>query len=198
MQNCWRTFQVLAISAVLGSSALPVSATPFDCTQHCGVKADGPYPNLVVGTIDGVASPEQSKKLFATIRKTGYWKTLPQDPGEFYKAIQPVSIRLQDGQSLTFLISQEEAQASPLIAGDLVRFTPHRGVYEKPPDGPPAAIAYWNATGCVAVLCREQDTACTRRYRSGIFGLDGSALKADGRSPDSDGIRIDPHSMLPK
>jgi hypothetical protein len=174
-------------------------ALPFDCKKDCGIHGSVPYPNLIVGVIDGVADFQQSKKIFDWARHHGYLAAIPASADKFWDAIQPVSIRLSNGQSMTVLMAQWEAQAVPLKIGDWARFAPHRGTNEKPPEDQLEAIAYWKAVGCVLILCRDSDEVCSARYKSGIYRLsDGAPLKADGKTIDGRMQSIDPHSMLPR
>jgi len=174
-------------------------ATPFDCEHRCGVELEGAYPHLIVGTVDGVADSEKSAALFHAMRNENRWAALPSSPDNFRRQVQPVSIRLPSGRSYTVLITQEEAQSAPIKSGDFVRYSPHRGVNEKPPSEASDVVAYWRATGCVAVLCRAGDSACISGYRSGIYqATDGVALTADGKHTAPDAPSVDPHSMRPR
>jgi hypothetical protein len=161
-------------------------ADPFNCASaHCGFVSEGPYPNLVVGTVDGVSTDDQTRRLFEDARIQGFLHDLPNSAEEFRKAIQPISILLPSGHSLTMLVSRVEAQAGQVYPGDLVRFAPHRNIHEHAPAGPAEAIAYWNAIGCVELLCSISDKPCPSRYRSGIYRLDGVALDETGAANPS-------------
>ncbi|WP_018607958.1 hypothetical protein [Uliginosibacterium gangwonense] len=188
------------LSLLIGAwCVMPAYAKPFDCTKKCGLPADAPYNNLIVGTIDGVATEQQSKKIFAWARSHGYWKSLPASDGKFWKAIQLVSLRVKGKRSVTVLISQTEAKAAPFILGDWGRYAPHRGGVEKPAEDDKDGLAYWNALGCVLVICRGEASFCEGHYVSGIYRTsDGIALKDDGRTVDIAVRSIDPYSMLPK
>jgi hypothetical protein len=122
---------LLVLFAAVG--AINAHAAVFECPQGCAFEQDDAYPHLVVGTVDGVASAQQSAALFEAMRKANRWAGLPADPGAFVQAVQPVSIRLPSGRSYDVLIAQQEAQAAPLHVGDFVRYAPHRNINEKPP-----------------------------------------------------------------
>ena len=194
--RCRASAASLLFVASLATSLVHASA--FDCSQRCGIEQEGAYPHLIVGRVDGVASAEQSAALFQAMRKAGHWKALPADPEAFRQAVQPVSIRLPSGRPHTVLITQKEAQAAPLKAGDFVRYAPHRGVNEKPPTQADE-LAYWLTTGCVAVLCRGADQACVGAYREGVYrASDGVQLRSDGHAQARGGAPIDPYSMRPR
>jgi hypothetical protein len=187
---------MFVLTAAMGA---PAHATSFDCTKRCGVEYEDAYPHLIVGTVDGLATAEQSAALFQAMRKAKRWAALAPDPEAFRKSVQPVSIRLPSGRSYTVLIMQEEARAAPIKIGDFVRYSPHRGAYEKPPSEAADIVAYWKTTGCVAVLCRAGDGDCSRGYRNGIYrATDGAALTLDGRHAEPNAPGIDPGSMRPR
>jgi len=194
---CGFACSILLLAAATGVSS--AHAAPFDCAKRCGVDQEGAYPHLIVGTVDGIATPEQSAALFQAMRKAKRWAALPTDLETFRKSVQPVSIRLPSGRSYTVLITQEEAKAAPINVGDFVRYSPHRGDYEKPPSDAPDVVAYWKSTGCVAVLCRAGDGACAGGYRNGIYrASDGAALSMDGKPAGINALGIDPNSMRPR
>lgn len=177
--------------------AINAHAAAFECAHGC-IEQEGAYPHLVVGTVDGMASAQQSAALFQSMRKANRWAALPADPQAFEQAVQPVSVRLPSGRSYTVLIAQKEAQAAPMHEGDFVRYAPHRNINEKPPTQADA-LAYWRTTGCIAVLCRAGDQACVGGYRSGVYrATDGVEVALDGLAALAGGSRIDPHSMRPR
>ena len=171
-------------------------ATPFDCVHNrCGIGIDGEYPNLVVGRVDGVASPEQEQTIFKQARRQMLWKFLPAGSVAFSKNIQVISISVAPGRSLTVMESREEMNTSPVMVGELVRFSPHRGVYDTPHPGNP----YWFTFGCVAVLCSAGDQACQHGFREGLYRMnDGAELNASGLRVVAEGAVIDIASMRTK
>jgi hypothetical protein len=196
MKCCASATLLLFLVAAFGAPLAHASA--FECAQRCDGLREDAYPHLVVGTVDGVASAQQSAALFQAMRKAKRWMALPADPETFRQAVQPVSIRVPSGRSFMVLITRQEAQAAPLQVGDFVRYAPHRSVNEKPP-AQADALAYWRTTGCIAVLCRGGDGACIGGYRGGVYqATDGVALTSDGERADPDAPRIDPHSMRPR
>ena len=173
-----------------------VFAAPFDCVHNrCGIAIDVPYPNLVVGTLDGIATTAQAQEIFERAQKRGLWHLFPADDAAFAAKIKLVSVRVAPGRSLTVLTSPAETGLSSLELGQLVRFAPHRGLNEKPqPDNP-----YWAGIGCVIILCNTpNDAACDARYRPGLYRLDGTQLDASGHHEVPGGLVIDRFSMLPK
>jgi hypothetical protein len=95
-------------------------------------------------------------------------------------------------------MSQEEARAAPIERGDLVRYSPHRGVYELPPDDVQER-AYWSIDGCVAVICRAADASCFERYAAGVFrARDGVAISPRTFEPLHGKPAIDPDTLLPR
>jgi hypothetical protein len=186
----------LLFLVILGTPA--AHAANFECAHGCGMEQEGAYPHLVVGTVDGMASAQQSAALFQAMRKAKRWAALPPDREAFAQAVQPVSIRLPSGRSYTVLIAQNEAQAVPLHAGDFVRYAPHRSINEKPPTQA-EALAYWRTTGCIALLCRAGDQACVAGFRGGLYrATDGVELAPGGLAALPGGSRIDPYSMRPR
>lgn len=199
---------VLALSALLpfGLSAKfpPDLPTPthrtevFRCDERvCTMLGAGSYPHLILGRFQAAASAAQGRTLFADMRKRGSWKSVPDDPASFFHALQPVSIRLPDQSIMALLMAREEFRIMAPRAGDLVRYSPHRGSYEIPP-ADPVDRAYWNIDGCIAVVCRAEDKACFGRYRQGVFRTsDGIELSPYTFKPLERALAIDPDSLLP-
>ena len=168
-------------------------ATPFDCKKNrCGIAIDAPYPNLAIGTIDGIATPAQSAATLHDAQKLGLWHVFPPDSANFIAQIQLVSISVAKGNSMTMLIGTDEARVSDFQIGELVRFAPHRGLRKPPrPDDP-----YWVGDGCLALLCIPGDSACRQQYLPGLYQVrDGAELDASGRHVVPGGAVIDPMSM---
>jgi hypothetical protein len=191
-----------AAVVMLGTWSLwssPVHAKPFDCSKNCGLPAKFPYPNIIVGVIDGVADEAQTKKIFTWARSHGYWKNLPPESDKFWKYNQTVSVNVKGKYSITVLTMQSEAQAAPFKIGDWARFAPHRSDRDKPAADDLDGLKYWATGGCVQILCRGDKSICDGHYVQGLYQLnDGTALKDDGKTPDPEVRAIDTHSMLPK
>lgn len=202
-------WKLVAVAAVL-MFALPVSSLPAwaaaskpDCkADRCGLHADGPYPDYVVGTVAHIGTDADMRRVFDWTRHHGYWKALPDTLAPYLKDVELVTIALPPAvarRPITVFVTHEEFAVSPYRIGDLVRYSPHGADHEAPPrpdrdDG----LLFHGLTGCVALLCRAGDRACVRRYVEGVF------TKADGRQVDlatgkviPGGLRIDPVSMLP-
>lgn len=180
--------------------ALPVPAHRADifrCDDRaCAMPSRGSYPHLIVGIFHSSATAAQSHRLFADMRARHFWLSLPDDAVAFGAALQPVAIQLSDGALLAVLMAQDEMHVARPMPGDLVRYSPHRGKYEIPPEDP-VARAWWAIDGCVAVLCRAQDKACFGRYAAGVFrAVDGVEISARTFGPISAGVVIDPDTLL--
>ncbi len=178
------------------ATASPANASPFDCrANRCGIVIDAPVKDFVIGTIDGVATPPQSKALLAQAQATGLWRVFPVGQTVFAQKIQPISISFAPGHSITVLAGAAEVQMLRLRTGDLIRFAPHRGLHEKPRPNDP----YWVGIGCVAPLCAPGDTLCASGFHPGLYRLsDGAELDDSGQHALPGGIRIDTMSMRPK
>lgn len=185
-------FCFIIISGLPGMAA----ASPFDCkTNHCGIAIDAPYPNLVIGVVDGVATPAQSAALLGAAQRAGYWHVFPSSGPVFAEKIQPISISFASGRSITVLAATGETRMLRLNLGELVRFAPHRGLHEAPQPNNP----YWVGIGCVALLCAAGDTQCEAGYHPGLYRRsDGGALDATGTHLLPGEIGVDPMSMRPK
>jgi len=186
-------FLVITLFGLISSEA---RATPFDCSKNrCGIVIDAPYPNLVVGAIDGIASPSQAASMLVSAQKLGLWRLFPADGAAFASEIQPISVSIAPGRSITILAATSETRLSNLKIGQLVRFAPHRGLNEKPRPNDP----YWVGVGCVILLCVPDDMACEAFYRPGVYKLsNGAELDATGENVLPGGISIDTFSMRPK
>jgi hypothetical protein len=157
----------------------------------------GSYPHLILGRFQAAATAAQGRTLFADMRKRGSWTSVPDDPASFFHALQPVSVRLPDQSIMALLMAREEFRIMAPRAGDLVRYSPHRGSYEIPP-ADPVDRAYWSIDGCIAVVCRAEDKACFGRYRQGVFRTsDGIELSPYTLKPLERAVAIDPDSLLP-
>lgn len=187
-------------ASAAATDAVPTRvADPFHCDTHaCPMPSQGAYPHLIVGRFQTAASASQSKRLFAGMRARHLWQGLPASADDFQRYLQPVSILLPDGAVLVALMTQEEFHVAPPRPGDLVRYSPHRGDFEMPPEDPKAR-PYWAVDGCVAVVCRKQDKSCFGRYLAGVFrARDGVALSPYTFRPLKGAQAIDPDSLLPK
>ena len=177
------------------ASATPTN-TPFDCaTEHCGVFSDLAFPHLVVGTVAGIATPEQATAIFAHQRAQGHWQALPDDAALLPQAIQLVSLRAA-GQLVTVAISREEYLAAPFKPGDFVRYAPHRG-REKPDLTRPNAMAWWNQIGCIPVLCSSALAGCAGKYIPGFYDTTGKQISMPSASVVNGGVQIDTQTFFP-
>jgi hypothetical protein len=207
MRALWAISALLLVSrigicgAVAAEVPLPTSRAEasYRCDRdRCAMPADSTYPYVVIGTFVGNASREESVRLYSEMRERGHWQALPSDVERFSETLQPVSIALESGGSLAFLMTQEEAKAVPIQVGDLVRYSPHRGTHEIPPTDP-AERSYWAIDGCVAMICRASDKQCFDRYRSGIYRIpDGVALSPSTFKPRAGKAAIDLDTLLSK
>ena len=177
-------------------------AASFDCgTDACGLPGDGPFPNIVVGTVKRVAGDAEAQAVFDWARAHGYWATLPVDAQRFARTIQMMSIEIPGSEGprdVTLLMGREHYEAIKIAAGDLVRYIPHETARSAPRFEDRGAHAYWKLFGCIAVLCRAADKACPVRYAPGVYRLnDGGQLGPDLRTPVAGGMRVDPGTYLP-
>jgi hypothetical protein len=186
--------------------AVPAHGVSFDCkSNRCGLKGDGSYQHLVIGTVKINADEENSTAVYNWAREHGYWADLPDDQARFLRSIQIVSVEVpsQDGvEEITLLMGREDFDAIQIKAGDLVRYRPHEPSYSAARALPASAQgvnrAYWNLFGCIAVLCREDDGKCPQRYSTGVYRLsDGVALNRQGEAVADLARRIDLTTYLP-
>lgn len=188
---------------LLAGRTSPVRASTSLCSvDHCGLHADGPYPNYVIGTLAHVGTDTDVQQVFQWAKRHGYWKSLPNSLSPYLQDIKLVTIRLPRSmarQPVSVFVTHQEYATSPYRPGDLVRYSPHGADHEVPPH-PDAddVILFHGLTGCVALLCRQGDSKCRARYVSGVF------TKSHGREVNlhtgqaiPDGRRIDPISLFP-
>ncbi|MDA8383508.1 MAG: hypothetical protein M0037_10685 [Betaproteobacteria bacterium] len=131
----------------------------------------------------------------------GLWKSLPDSPTPYLRDVKLVTIALPHAvaqRPVTVFMQTDEYAAMPLASGELVRYSPHDSEHEEAATGDAAELALFHGlTGCIAVLCRQNDSACIKRYRQGVF------TKAQGRpvAPATGAIAsspgINPISLLP-
>lgn len=160
--------------------------------------AKGAYPHFVVGTVVAVADATQASALFSDMRKHGRWAALPSSFALFWKNLQPIAIDAGRGAVMVTLTTQDEMRAARFRPGDFVRYSPHRGKYEKAPSDKVAA-KYWGVDGCIALLCRAVDGPCLKRFERGLFSTtDGAQLSPRTLKPLRHGVVIDVESMLPR
>jgi hypothetical protein len=196
------SFRFAGMSAVACLICVAVHAAPFDCSaEACGLPGDGPFPDLVVGTVKRVADDTEAQTVFGWARAHGYWATLPEDPQRFAFTIQPMSIEIPGAEGprdITLLMGREHYDAIKIAAGDLVRYIPHETGRSAPGFDDRGANAYWELFGCIAVLCRAEDMACPARYAPGVYRVnDGVPLGADLQTPVAGGVRVDPGTYMP-
>ncbi|MCP8690104.1 hypothetical protein [Marinobacterium sedimentorum] len=176
--------------------------TSFDCDRNrCGLKTDGSYPHLVLGTVQKVASDTDTAAVYRWAKEYGYWADLPDNQGNFIRSIQMMSVEITgqgSTEEITLLMGREHYDAIVIKAGDLVRYTPHEMTQPIPEDTEDTNRLYWNIFGCIAVLCRADDGKCFERYSTGIYGVaDGIGLNSHGEVSEEVTRRIDPITYLP-
>lgn len=197
-------FLILLVSFLIAinSFAAEKSEKPFDCSSRkCGLISDDSYNNFVVGTVEAVASPEISTQIFTWAKQNNWWKNLPKETEGFNKSIKLISIRTNtsDGvQLITTMTSMEEYEVAPLNKGDLVRYSPHGKHYSPPENASQAFLSYWYLHGCVLSLCTNGDTACSNRYKWGVYNRDtGKEVDVKSSMPIQKGIIIDTKTFFP-
>ncbi len=196
---------VLALSAASVAQAEHDSDCPV---SGCDLLADGAYAGVLIGRLDTLLNDEQSHQLLRAAHAQGRWADLPADGQQFTQRIQAAALRVPAGTSelrVIALMSVEESQAMPLEAGDLVRFRPHpslsttsgHAAMTRPSGG--IDLAYWNAIGCIAILCRASDKDCQGRYTQGAWRPgNGQPIDPLSTTPLVNGQRIDPMTYLPE
>lgn len=170
--------------------------------NHCGLLADGAYPQLVIGRLAQVGTPADMTQVFHWAKAHGYWKSLPASMPPYLRDVQMVTIEVPKGeasQSVTLFMLRTEFAAAPYHVGDLVRYAPHDAAHDEAATGSADDLAlFHNLTGCVAVLCQQGDGTCMARYRQGAFRYtDGQQVSTTSGAPVSRGVRINPISLLP-
>ncbi len=197
--SVWAVFLPVALSCLRVASAhTPSHTNPFACTTlSCGMPQQGAYDQLIVGTVKSLGDADNAKSLFHRMRGTHHWQAVPADPNEFSKYLIPVVI--DTGHVvMTVLMAQWEFAKAPLHQGDLVRYSPHNGGVEPPPQDS-VAHKYWDIDGCAMVLCRAGDKHCFSYYTPGIYRKrDGVALNARDLKPLRDRPSVDPVTMFRK
>jgi len=179
-----------------------VHAQTYDChKKHCGLISDGPYPNVILGTVTHVATPAEVKTIYHWARKHGYWASLQGGEERFVKTIKILSVQLPkryDSKVVTLLMGTSFYDAIKIEKGDFVRYTPHANPKPSKPFKDPSEQAYWHLFGCIAVLCRAVDKACPSSYVPGVYGrLDGKERTLVSGKPVKNGIRINPMTYWP-
>lgn len=148
-----------------------------------------------------MASDTDAESVYRWAREYGYWADLPEDVLKFIQTIQLMSVEFhgQDGnEEITVLMSRTDYNAIVIKPGDLVRYTPHESDNPLPSYAQGVAQHFWNLFGCIAVLCREDDIKCRKRYSTGIFRVsDGVELNSYGDQSEGLTKRIDPITYLP-
>ena len=199
------TIALLALSSSM-ASAKPTNQSltkpiPFNCTNdaRCGLRSDTAYNYQVVGSFLKTATRAESDALFKKLRTDGLWLFLPNDPKQFYDEIAIVSVSVnQPGfKPITVMIPRFEADAGGFKAGDLVRYSPHLLGHEQPPVDTPLARQYWSITGCVMVLCRQEDKACFNTYRPSIYAFPSGKQVDFNHQIVPGGLTVDPTNMRP-
>lgn len=181
----------------------PAAAAPFDCERnHCGLLTRDNNPDLVIGTVEAVATPAQMRAVLDWAHAHGYWKSLPGNGRRYLNFIRLVSLRVPhspESRSATVLMTREEFDSGPLKPGAVVRYSPHDAAHDAITYEDPSKQAYWALVGCVAQLCAAGDKDCIHRYRPGRFSRrTGVELNLASGRPLQNGAIIDPQTMLPR
>lgn len=198
---CAVALAAMAVTPPSASAKAVAGSLPCS-TARCGLHADGPYPNYVIGRLAHVGTEADMAQVMAWAKSHGYWQSLPSALSTYLQDVALVTIRLPSAMArhpVTVFVTRQEADLASYRVGDLVRYSPHGDDHEIPPKKDAADAALFHGlTGCVALLCRRGDRACVKRYRQGVF------TKAQGRQVDlrtgrllAGGLRIDPVSLLP-
>lgn len=170
-------------------------------SDRCGLHADGPYPNYVIGTLTQVGSDDDMKQVYRWAKHHSYWKSLPNSPAPYLQDIKLVTITLPyalAGHPVTVFMQQKEYASAPYVVGDLVRYSPHGDDHEVPQGDADKLALYHGLSGCVATLCRQGDRSCYRRYEQGVFTKKtGQQINLRTGRVIPGGHRIDPVSLLP-
>jgi hypothetical protein len=174
----------------------------FDCDRNqCGLQGDGTYPNLVLGTVRKVADETEANAVYHWAKHYGYWAELPDDQKQFTRLIKMLSVEIPGRygvEEVTLLMGREHYDSIEIRVGDLVRYRPHETDASRPASADEAARPFWNLFGCIAVLCRGDDSQCPDRYSTGIYRVtDGIALNQNGDAPAQGVKRIDPVTYFP-
>lgn len=191
------------VALILFSFIPQLHAAPFDCSNdQCGLHSKSSYPHVVVGTVKAVATDTQASTAYRWARHQGYWSTVPDDEIRFVQFVQLMSIEIPSvsaPENITLLMGRDEYEASPILPGDLVRYTPHRlSEPASPIYDDTTARTYWDLFGCIAVLCRADDTHCPGRYVEGVYRVtDGVRLSSRTGKPIPSAVRIDTGTYLP-
>ncbi|MDA8093982.1 MAG: hypothetical protein M0T84_08740 [Betaproteobacteria bacterium] len=191
----------LVVSLIL-PAALAHAASGGRCAgPRCGLLSDGAYSNLVIGRLVHVGTAADMRKVYRWAKTHGYWKSLPDATAPYLRDVKLVTIALPHSianRPVSVFMQMEEYTAMPLAVGELVRYSPHDSAHEEAAKGDAAELAFFHGlTGCVAVLCQQNDPACIKRYRQGVF------TKAQGKPVDlatgavASGTGINPVSLLP-
>ena len=170
--------------------------------KRCGLLADGPYGNLIVGELVSIADNDDLKTIYSWAKKHGLWRILPADFDTYAADVKAVAIAVppQDSKTpVTVFLDLPEFSGGNYLVGDLVRYSPHRQGYETPPKDADARALQKGLTGCVATLCRSEDSECFSRYKRGVFEFTtGRQIRLATGKPVPNGTTIDTLTMFPK
>lgn len=204
--RCCAAFGAVFVGAILLAGGTPLSASAAqlpDCNdgEKCGLMADGPYGSYVIGMLTHIGSDDDLRRVFRWAKQNGYWKLLPNNEESYIRRVKLVTIKYPGPISpleATVFMERSEFESAPYELGDFVRYTPHDGTHDTPPDDREAYILFHGLTGCVAVLCTKGDAACSARYQAGLFSKDtGQQIDPLTGQQKRQGIDIDPISLLP-
>lgn len=193
-----------AMFSSIAAKADPKPSAPASAicaADDCGLDADGPFPEYVIGRLAYVGTVDDVLTVKRWARAHGKWADLPgsDKPYASYARLVMITADRPDvDHPVTVFLGEDEFGAVDWQVGDFVRYSPHRPEHEIPPLDPDELKLYHGLTGCVAILCRKDDQACAAHYIQGVFDHDkGTALDLHGFSPIPQGRGIDPGSLLP-
>jgi len=195
-------FRLVAALAAMAGFAVHASGkspiNPYACVEAaCGIPHSGAFDQLVLGKMVSAGTDENAREIFRRMRAAGHWQALPTDEKMFSENLVPIVI--DSGHSdMTVLMARWEFARVPLREGDLVRYSPHNGGVEPPPEDS-IAHKYWDVDGCALILCRAGDKKCASAYAPGVYRKrDGVAISAATQKVLPGVAAIDPVTMFPK
>lgn len=90
-------------------------------TNRCGLHANGPYPNYVIGTLAHVGTDADVTRVFDWAKHHGYWQSLPDSVSPYLQDVALVTIRLPRAVArspVTVFVTRQELRGSPYRVGD--------------------------------------------------------------------------------
>lgn len=184
-----------ALWLLLPFATAMAAGRPPGCERgDCGIRQPAAYEHIVIGHLRHVATDAEMSKLHRWARN-GPWKELADDEADYLKRNRVFLMTADErGTPVMLHMSHEEYRRVTFHPGDLVRYTPRMAGHDGSDQGIYSILA-----GCMAILCRSEDSACMERYRPGTFRrTDGLQLDFESGRATAGGIVIDPLSLLPK